>query len=221
MKTNEDIFKNEELLNAVEQLKKGNDEAFVIIYNKTYNYVYSRAKYMFKDEQEALDLVQEVYLSVYRNIDSLKSNESLYAWLRTVTFQQGTKLLRKNRKEMLLTEETQEFFDDVMDDGQETGKELFEQEDTNAIRECIDRLSDEQRAVVLAYYYDNLKVDEIAKIFEISVGTAKSRLHLARKNLKLYIEEQEKKQGYKLHSFGGFTFAIALSSMMKENMKKL
>ena len=218
MNKNEDIFKNEELLNAIEELKNGNEDAFATIYHQTYKYVYSRAKCMFKDEQEALDLVQEVYLVVYRNIGSLKSDESLYAWLRTVTFQQGTKLLRKNRKELLLTEETQEFFEEVMDDTQETEKELFEQEDVKAIRECIDRLSDEQRTVILAYYYDNLKVGEIANELEISVGTAKSRLHLARKNLKLYIEEQEKKQGYKLHSFGGITFVLVMESIFQENM---
>ena len=214
----EDVFHNKELLDAIKQLKDGNEQGFAVIYNQTYRYVYSRAKTMFSDEQQVQDLVQEVYVAVYRNINSLKSDESLFAWLRTITFQQGAKLMRKERKELLLSEDNEELFDSILDEDAEVENGLVDKQDIEIIRDCINRLSSEHKSVILAYYYDNLKVEDIAELLEISVGTVKSRLHSARKKLKTYIEEQEKKQGYKLHSFGGITFVLVMRSMLQENM---
>lgn len=214
----EDIFRDKELLKGIKQLKNGDEQGFATIYHKTYKYVYSRAKSMFSDEQTAQDLVQEVYVAVYRSIHTLQSDESLYAWLRTITFQQGTMLMRKDRKELLLSEDNEEMFDAITDENVEIENDYVDKQDIEIIRECINRLSSEHKSIVMAYYYDNLKVDDIAELFNISTGTIKSRLFSARKKLKGYIEEAEAKQGYKLHSFSGITFALAIKSLLNENM---
>ena len=211
---------NEEnkVIQSVEQMKNGDEKGFADFYSHTYKYVYSRAKCMFSDEQEAADLTQEVYMAAYRNMSSLKENESVFAWLRTITFYQGTKMLKKRRKELLLSDENEELFDAIADE-EEVENDYMDKQDIEIIRACINRLSEEQKTAILAYYYDNLKVDEIAKLMELSEGTVKSRLYLARKNLKGFIEEEEKKQGYKLHSFGPITLAFVLRSMLQENME--
>lgn len=203
---------------VVEQLKNGDESAFATIYNQTYKYVYSRAKCMFSDEEEVQDLVQEVYLALYRNAANIQSSESIFGWLKTTTFYQGTKMLRKKRKEVLLSEESEELFEAIPDDEPQIEEDYMNKEDVEVIRECINRLSDEQKTVLLAYYYDNLKVDEIADMLEMSAGTIKSRLYLARKNLQVHIETEEKKRGYKLHSFGAVTLALALRTFLQSNM---
>lgn len=208
-----------EIVKLLEQIKNGDERAFAEFYSQTYKYVYSRAKCMFSDEEEVQDLVQEVYLAVYRNIGSLEVNESIFAWLRTTTFYQGTKMLKKKRKEVLLSEDGEEMFESIPDDEPEIEEGYMNQEDVQVIRECINRLSDEQKTVLLAYYYDNLKVNEIAEILSLSVGTIKSRLYLARKNLQVHIEEEEKKRGYKLHSFGAVSLALALRMFLQGNME--
>ena len=174
---------------------------------------------MFSDEQEVQDLVQEVYLALYRNAANIQSGESIFGWLKTTTFYQGTKMLKKKRKEVLLSEEGEGMFESIPDDEPEIEEGYMSQEDVQVIRECINRLSDEQKTVLLAYYYDNLKVNEIAEILSLSAGTIKSRLYLARKNLQVHIEEEEKKRGYKLHSFGAVTLALALRMFLQGNME--
>ena len=174
---------------------------------------------MFSDEEEVQDLVQEVYLALYRNAANIQSSESIFGWLKTTTFYQGTKMLKKKRKEVLLSEDGEEMFESIPDDEPEIEEGYMNQEDVQVIRECINRLSDEQKTVLLAYYYDNLKVNEIAEILSLSAGTIKSRLYLARKNLQVHIEEEEKKRGYKLHSFGAVTLALALRMFLQGNME--
>ena len=212
---------NEEdkILKLLEQIKNGDERAFAEFYSQTYKYVYSRAKCMFSDEEEVQDLVQEVYLALYRNAANIQSSESIFGWLKTTTFYQGTKMLKKKRKEVLLSEDGEEMFESIPDDEPEIEEGYMNQEDVQVIRECINRLSDEQKTVLLAYYYDNLKVNEIAEILSLSAGTIKSRLYLARKNLQVHIEEEEKKRGYKLHSFGAVTLALALRMFLQGNME--
>ena len=212
---------NEEdkILKLLEQIKNGDERAFAEFYSQTYKYVYSRAKCMFSDEEEVQDLVQEVYLALYRNAANIQSSESIFGWLKTTTFYQGTKMLKKKRKEVLLSEDGEEMFESIPDDEPEIEEGYMNQEDVQVIRDCINRLSDEQKTVLLAYYYDNLKVNEIAEILSLSAGTIKSRLYLARKNLQVHIEEEEKKRGYKLHSFGAVTLALALRMFLQGNME--
>lgn len=201
---------------AVERLKNGEEDAFAVLYAHTHSYVYSRARYLMHNEQRAQDLMQEVYLAAYQNIQSLKDNESLFGWLAGITFRQGTKMLRKEHGEILAAEGQEAFFEELPDEEEETEEEYVRQEDARAIRACIARLSEEQRTVILAYYYDHLKIEDIAQLLDLSVGTVKSRLYLARKHLRKYIEEQEKKQGYKFRSVGIPTWILAMRFILEE-----
>lgn len=206
------------LSQSIEALKGGNQEAFNVFYNYTSKYVYSRAKALSNDEQTANDIMQEVYISAYKNINSLKSNDSVFAWLRTITFNASNRIMKKNKTETVLSEENEEMLEALPDENEQIEEDYMNKQDIEIIHACINRLSDEQRIVLLAYYYDNLKVEEIAELLQISSGTVKSRLFTARKNLKGFIEEEEKKNGYKLHSFSGVSLALALRKLLQENM---
>lgn len=206
-----------EVLDAVKRLKKGEEDGFAVLYARTHSFVYSRARYLLHNEHRAQDLVQEVYLAAYQNIQSLKDNESVYGWLAGITFRQGTKMMRKNHGETLIYEGQEDFFEEVPQEEEEPVEEYIRQEDAKAIRACIARLAEEQKAVILAYYYDHQKVEDIAQMMDLSVGTVKSRLYLARKHLREYIEEQEKKQGYKFRSVGIPAWIMAMHFMLEGN----
>ena len=205
-----------DVLKAVEQLKAGDEQGFNSLYFSTYNFVYSRARYILNDNDEALDLVQEVYLALYNDIGSLKDDSKVYSWIGTVTFRQAMKILRKNKKQVLLPEEAEGMFDRIQDDELTPEEGVMDTQDVDVIQGCISKLSPEQKAVILAYYFDGMKVDDIAAVMEISEGTVKSRLYLARKNLKKLILEQEEKQGYRLHVFGAPALIFVLKGMLKD-----
>ncbi len=216
--TNIQLNPDTELAKAVEQLKNGDKDGFPVFYQETYRYIYARAKCICSNEQDALELMQEVYLIAYKNIKSLHASEALYGWLKTITLRQGASMLKKKNKEYLLPEESEMTLEEMPDETAEPEENYLDKQDLDTIRSCVERLSDNQRAVILAYYYENMKVEEIGEVFSISAGTVKSRLYLARKKLKNYLEEEEKKQGYTFHSFGAVTLVLVLRSLLKENM---
>ena len=206
-----------ELREAIERLKAGDQDAFYIFYIHTYQFVYARAKFTIRDEHEAQDLMQEVYLAVYRNIGSLKNTDSVYSWLGGITLRQGMKIVNRKKRNILLSEDQEGMFEDLPDESRGTEERIARAEEIQIMKDCIYELSEEQRAVVLAYYYDEMKVEEIARLLEISEGTVKSRLYHARKRLKASLVELEKKQGYRLYSISIPAVLAAVGYLLGEN----
>ncbi len=182
------------LKSAVLKLKSGNNEDFGEIYAKTYNYVYFRARQIMNNEDDAMDLLQIVYMEAYKSIDSLDKVESIYSWLSSITFRQGMKLFHKN-KEILLDEDFENIFDSMETSDRDSNPEhSFEKKERQKLlADLIDSLPEVQRATIVAFYYDNIKIEEIAEVMDCSVGTVKSRLSYARQALKKKLQALDSK----------------------------
>lgn len=202
------------LKKAIQQMKSGEERGFNAVYSATYNRVYFRAKQIMKKEEDAQDLTQIVFVEAYKNIHTLQSAEALYSWLDGIAYNQGMKIFRK-RKDVLLTEEAEGLFDTLENNDTDVMPELTAQQKATAeiIRGIIEELPELQRAAVVAYYFDGLKVERIAEMMECSVNTIKSRLNYARKYIKTRVEEKEEKEGYRLHVLGLPVLWYAIKTM--------
>ena len=202
------------LKKAIAQMKNGEEKGFNEVYSATYNRVYFRAKQIMKKEEDAQDLTQIVFVEAYKNIHTLQAAEALYSWLDGITYNQGMKIYRK-QKDVLLTEEAEGMFDVIESNDISSMPELTADQKATAeiIKGIIEELPELQRAAVVAYYFDGLKVEQIAEMMECSVNTIKSRLSYARKYIKERVEEKERKEGYRLHVFGLPVLWYAIKTM--------
>lgn len=194
---------DDSLKKAIQQMKNGEETGFNAVYSATYNRVYFRAKQIMKKEEDAQDLTQIVFVEAYKNIHTLQAAEALYSWLDGITYNQGMKIYRKQR-DVLLTEEAEGMFDILENNDISFMPELTADQKATAeiVKGIIEELPELQKAAVVAYYFDGLKVERIAELMECSVNTIKSRLNYARKYIKERVEEKEKKEGYRLHVLG-------------------
>lgn len=205
-----------ELMKAVEHMKMGEERGFNVFYAKTNNFVYARARHAINDEQDALDLVQEVYIIAYRNIESLREIEYLYAWLGAITLRQGARMANKKKHQVLLSEEHQEMIEEVADETVKLESSIINAEHAEILKRMLEKLPEEQKSVIISYYYDGLKVEQMAELAKTSAGTIKSRLYLARKRLKKYILELEKKEGITLRGFNTPLLLMSVKMLLEE-----
>lgn len=205
---------------AIEQLRSGNQNGFQIIYDQTHNYVYSQARMLLRNESDASDLVQEVYINAYRSIGSLQDNQKIYSWLGGIAFRQATKILRK-QKDVLLQDDEENIFENVVELDPDVQPEAamdrtFTKE---VVAELIEQLPPLQQAALTAFYYDQMSIRQIAQEYNCSENTIKSRLNYAKKNLKESVLEREKRDGVKLYSVSPALVLAALSFLFaKEPM---
>lgn len=197
---------NKRITNAVIQLKDGEMQAFDELYALTHDKVYFLALKMLHNEEDALEIVQETYLSVYRSIGKLYNPQVFNTWLSKIVVNKCRDFLGKN-KEVLFSEAQTDGEDDyeITDTIEETDStviphEVLDSAETrNMVMALIDKLPVAQRTTLLLYYYQQLSVDEVAAVMDCPVATVKSRLQYARKQVKKGVEGYEA-QGVKLYS---------------------
>lgn len=209
-----------ELKDAIHKMQTGDDTGFAIFYEQTYPYVYAKAKYIMHNEEDALDLTQETFIQAYRGISSISDVNNVYAWIGGILYRQGMKIF--NKKKELLTSEEQDYLFEEMESGEATPEQTVEQQATvNIIKGMIDELPELQRVAIMAFYYDNMKIDEIASMCECSSNTIKSRLNYAKKFLKEKVEAHEKQNRYKLCSVSPAIILLAFKGLFAEPEYKM
>ena len=145
------------------------------------------------NSSDAMDLMQEVFLGVYRNLHRFRGDAKFSSWIFRIAH---NKAVDMNRRRRLLSNQLRindDEFDilDILpgDTGNEPDEKLGTQQQNGKITKMLDRLSLEQRLVVEFKVFQSLTFDEIAVIQDISVNTVKTRFYTALKKLKAVSEE--------------------------------
>lgn len=160
-----------DIIKLVKKSKKGNKLAFSTLIKNYESDLYRVAIAMTKNEDDALDCIQETIIQAYINIVNLKNNEYFKTWLIKILINKCNALIQKNKKIMQLKEiEIQN---------------SYNQENKNLeIKDSIDRLEEELKILVILYYYQDMGIKDISQSLQIPEGTVKSRLSRARSKLK-------------------------------------
>ena len=123
----------------------------------------------------ALDVLQDVWMKVFRGIRSRKDPRSLRPWLYRITHGMAVDRIRRHIS-MERAEEAGEF--------QETAEPSFTGDDAGAIHEALNQLDMNHREVLVLHFLEDFSLAEIAAVAGCSEGTVKSRLHYAKKAMK-------------------------------------
>lgn len=214
-------MKKDKLTSLVLSAQRGDQNALSELFNTFYNDVYYFALKILKDEELACDITQETFIEIINTIGSLKEPAAFVTWMKQITYHQCTRHFKK-KKDVLVEEDEDghSVFDALAEERAEfIPDEALDQEDfRKTVLGIIDTLSEEQRAAIMLYYYDELTTKSIAGILGISEGTVKSRLIYARKAIKRSVEDYEKKNGVRLHSVAVFPLMAWLLAGAKETL---
>ena len=145
------------------------------------------------NSSDAMDLMQEVFLGVYRNLHRFRGDAKFSSWIFRIAH---NKAVDMNRRRRLLSNQLRindDEFDilDILpgDTGNEPDEKLGTQQQNGKITRMLARLSLEQRLVVEFKVFQSLPFDEIAVMQDISTNTVKTRFYTALKKLKAVSEE--------------------------------
>lgn len=170
----------------------GNKDAFAQLYTETLDYTYRIVRLFIASEQDAEDMVQNVYLKVLEKADTLKNPDCFYTWLRRVTENECKNHLKKHKP--VLWSGTQEDFNSSINSERaivSTEVSVETDEVNKLLFEAIETLPREKQVCLQLFYFEGADIAEIASALGIPQGTVKTRLFVARKKL----EKELKKSG--------------------------
>ncbi|MGB4704640.1 MAG: sigma-70 family RNA polymerase sigma factor [Candidatus Saccharicenans sp.] len=153
----------------VDRVKDGDREAFVRIVAAYQQKVFVLAYSLLRDREDALDLVQEVFMRVYEKIGSYRSGENFQAWLMRIARNLGIDFLRRRKKSDSLS--------DINLDRADLAAEISDPvsyQTNELIHKALLSIPEKQRLVFILHHFEGLKYEEIARRLGIAGGTVKS-----------------------------------------------
>ena len=140
---------------------------------------YYRLAYTYvKNQQDALDIVQEAICKALESQHKLKNPDGIKSWFYKIVVHTALDFLRKSNK-MVLTE------DEILEDIGGSSSDNYEDTD---LMSALDRLSNENKTIVVLRYFEAMKLQDIASIMNIPESTVKTKLYSSLKKLRIELE---------------------------------
>lgn len=158
----------------------GEAEGFELLVSEMQRPLFYYVLKLLGNEDVALDVLQEVWVKVFRGIRGLRAPEALRTWLYRVA--RGTALNRVREDDARTGAE--EPLDDREDTSDVRDAAGFGNQEAFEIHEALDRLDRRFREVLVLLFLEGLSVDEIAAVVGVPAGTVKSRVYHAKKALR-------------------------------------
>ena len=135
-----------------------------------------------KNEQDALDVVQDSIQKALLSLSTLRDEQQLKSWFYKIVVCTSIDFLRKHNREQVVDDEK---LANITPQKLDTYNNV---DLTNA----LNNLSRTYREVIILRYFEDLKIEDVAHILEININTAKSRLYKALKLLRIQLEDEER-----------------------------
>jgi len=201
----------EDDVQLVRKVLSGDDAAFGILVEKYQKSVHALAWRKIQDFHYAEEIMQDTFLRAYKKLPTLKNPNQFSGWLHVIANRLCIDWMRSQKSVMQSLEDT------PVEEIEESSytHHISEQRMTERteqyhelVKRLLEKLPENERAVVTLYYLDEMSTKEIGKFMGVSVNTITSRLHRARKRLQTDPEFLE-------HEFFG---DFQLSNNLKENI---
>ena len=184
----------------IEKSCAGETAAFRKLVERYQKQVYYLARDMTGNHQDAEDLSQDVFIKAYRSLDRFRGDAKFSSWLYRITV---NTCIDRSRKKSVRALHLEENMDDMHIGPQHTAGQALPDPEKEAeasimrlhIEEALQKLTEKERSVFVLRHYRNLKLNEIAEILEVSVGTVKSTLFRAIQRLQKLLAFYKKDLG--------------------------
>lgn len=178
----------------VEKVKKGDADVYEKIIQKYQSKVFGLIYNMTKNQNEIEDLAQEVFIKIYKNLGKFKGESSLYTWIYKITVNLCLDEMKKRKNVIYLDEKIE------VDDGEvnrelpsedKSQEKLYEEKELQEkLHNCINKLPEKQRVMIVLRDIKGFSYEEISKITDVKLGTVKSQINRARLKLKELLDEE-------------------------------
>lgn len=162
----------------IKSARNGDKQALVKLIMLQKDQYYKLAYVYMKNEEKAMDALEDMIVILYENIHKLKDEKAFYSWSKTILVNCCKKRLKKSKREVPM--ETIE---------NETYEENFEKGCSRiAVENHLSRLNEKHREVIRLRYFLDMDYKSISELLKIPVGTVKSRISTGLDKLKKSLE---------------------------------
>jgi len=177
---------DQQLINAV---LAGDTNSFSAIVDRYKDLVFTLAIRMLKHREEAEEVSQDTFIKVYNSLNKFKGDSKFSTWIYRIAYNSCLDRLKKYKREQNVvtideyTEHQVKTINNALD--------IMEQEERNlTIKSCLDLLPSNDSAILTLFYFEELSLEEIAKVVGLNANNVKVKLFRSRKKLTKILKEK-------------------------------
>lgn len=173
----------------IEECKSNNKRAQIELYRKYNQAMYNIAMRLLKNPDNADDVIQESFLSAFKNIHQFKGEVTFGAWLKKIVIHKCLNFLKKKELDVITLDESHVFNIEKEDNDNWEFDSSIVLED---VKKNIDKLPDKYKFVLMLYLIEGYDHEEISEVLNISVIASRTQLMRGKTKLRQLL----KRKGY-------------------------
>jgi len=173
----------------ISRCQQGDQNALKEIFNQYHKKVYRVAYGVVRQREDALDIVQEVFIKLFRSIKNFRGKSHFYTYLYRMTMNTAIDHTRKMKRQPpphMVEDERFQLSDDV----EKRPDRIFAHKELEArVKAAMEKLPPDQKAALIFREVEGLSYQEMAEAMGCSIGTVMSRLHYGRKKMQELLKD--------------------------------
>jgi RNA polymerase sigma-70 factor (ECF subfamily) len=198
----------------VARIRAGEVEVFEIVMRRHNQRLYRIARSILREEDEAMDVVQETYIKAYYQLHQFKGPTGFPSWLSRIASNEAMMRIRKSSRMLYILDDNKNDLNEIKSLEPQPMDKLATQQLRKLIEDAIDLLPIDYRSVYVMRAIQQLSVSETAKSLEVSEEVVKTRYLRAKRSLKRVFEGHIEKAGLNAHEFAGHRCDTIVKTVM-------
>ena len=174
-------------------IQAGNVNFFEFLINRYKEKIKRYARKFLSETEDVNDIVQEIFIKVYINIQSFDTKRKFSSWLYRIAHNELVNALKKKKKNILPLFDFDTFLPRKLQDDS-FREQIYLKDTRKMIDKCLDRVELKYREPIILYYLEELSYQEISEVMRIPISTVGTRIKRGKKKMKSIF----KKLGYTL-----------------------
>jgi len=154
--------------------------AFNLLVRKYQKKIYAHVRRIVIDHDDANDVVQNIFIKVWKGLEKFKEDSELYTWIYRISVNESLTFLKKKRTKFFIPIHNVER---EMSDKIDAGEHFSGDEIEKKLQKALLTLPEKQRIVFNLRYYEEMPYEEMSKVLDTSVGALKASYHIAAKKI--------------------------------------
>ncbi|MGE8243394.1 ECF RNA polymerase sigma-E factor [compost metagenome] len=165
------------------------EEAFRLLLKKYQQKIYWHVRRMVIDHDDADDVVQDIFVKVWKNLGSFREDSQLYTWLYRIATNECITFLnkKKQKQNVSLDDDTTAYLAETLADGNYFNGDKAQMK----LQQALLTLPEKQKLVFNMKYFEDMKYEEISDVLGTSVGALKASYHLAVKKIEAFFNNHD------------------------------
>ena len=167
---------------CIAEVLRGNPEAFTTIVERYRQLAFSLSMKITRNREDAEEAAQDAFIKAYKSLESFKGGAAFKTWFFRIVYTTAISKVRSSKKVTVSLEEYKLSDNDILDTENAIGQ-MGAEERSKQLHKAMEMLAPDESAILNLYYFEDLPVEEIAIIMDLTASNVKVKLFRTRKKL--------------------------------------